>query len=143
MRILMLLLAVLTSVQACRLPLGPATLDVQVVTAETVIERPEQGAAGVEFRVTNRGAATVYLAMCGLRVMAAVDRREDGIWNPHSSDACQAHVDMSSLALEPGETVESSRGIVEKGEYRLRIGTVRDFGQEPVWTTLSNPFAVQ
>lgn len=60
--------------------------------------------SGVPFVVEKTGGNPIYLARCGERLMAALDRREGGQWVQHSGDGCLTNQDMTPVELAPGAT---------------------------------------
>jgi hypothetical protein len=115
----------------------------RVRTDGTRFVRDAQGFAQVSFTAENRGADTVYLAPCGERVMAALDRLEQGRWVQHSGDACLHLLVAGPFALAPGATHASFRGVMEPGVYRIRPGVHPRPGAEPEWRWTSNRFTVE
>jgi hypothetical protein len=139
------LLAVLSVALAlgCTLATAPAN-GVRVETLGAVFDREPGGSfAPVPFVVTNAGAGSVFLAPCGERVMAAVDRWAGARWVQYSGDACPAVFSMAPLELPPGSRLESVRGIGEPGRYRLRLGVVAAASAPTEWSAVSAPFEVR
>ena len=117
---------------------------VRVEVLGVSFERGTEGhAASVPFVVANSGTASVYLARCGARLMAAVDRWEGGRWNQYSGDACPAIYPMDPLALAPGTRHQGVRAIGEPGVYRLRVGVAAPTGAAVEWLVASAPFEIR
>lgn len=129
---------------ACNSPVDPdaVALEVHTQASEFVIS-PGEESVSVFFTITNRGATTAFLARCGERIMAALDRREGGIWVQYSADACLASVTMAPLEITPGQSLHGTREIRETGEYRLRIGVSADASDQQAWTPTSSSFTVR
>ena len=99
-------------------------------------------AAGVSFRVENRTGRTIFLARCGERIMAAVDRWESERWVSHASDACQAVQRMDPLPLDPGAAAGGAQAVQLPGRYRLRLGAASARGEPTVWDVTSPDFTI-
>jgi len=138
-RSLPLLILLLGACQSVVEP-GAAALDLQTQGSEFVISAPD-GSATVPFTVFNHGQTSVRIARCGDRLMTALDRRESGKWVQYSGDGCLTNVLTSPVELEAGEALEGLRGVMDPGEYRLRIG-VSAAGQT-AWNRASNGFTVR
>lgn len=132
-------------VAACQqLATGPGQSQLRVETTGTTFTRgaaPEF--AVIPFVVTNQDSRPIYLAWCGERLMAALDRREAGQWVQHSGDGCLTNQDISPVELAPGATVQSQRGVTEAGEYRLRLGSSGSPAEPSQWVVVSNEFTIQ
>lgn len=134
--------AVLVMLGACSSPGGPANA-VEVNVSGATFERVGTPAiATVPFSVTNRGSAPVFVARCGSRVMAAVDRWNGQRWVQHSSDACLAIYMSAALELAPGASAAASQSVLEPGKYRLRIGATDAATSGPDWSIVSSHFEV-
>lgn len=129
---------------ACNSPIDPnaVALEINTQASEFVIS-PSRGSVSVPFKITNRDATSTFIARCGDRIMAALDRREGGTWVQHSGDACLTNVAMAPVEIAPGQSLEATREIREAGQYRLRIGVSADASDQPAWTPASNPFSVR
>ncbi len=98
--------------------------------------------ATVPFRATNRGSASVFVARCGTRVMAAVDRWNGQAWVQYSGDACVAIYTVAGLELTPGSSAVASRTLLESGRYRVRIGTSNTASGGFEWSIVSRDFEI-
>jgi hypothetical protein len=139
-------LCVLFLAAACQqLSTGPEPSAVSVRTeASTFVRDAAFGSAMVPFAVENRGRSTLYLARCGERLLAALDRLESGQWVQHSGDACQTVYAMDPRHLAPGATITSVHRVNEPGRYRLRPGVLATAGGPRSWTAaVSNEFTVE
>ena len=108
-----------------------------------VFEGEPARAALVPFEVVNASTRDLYLARCGERLMAAVDRWNGVRWVQHSGDACLTVADMSPLRLAAGASHQSTRAIAEPGMYRLRLGVSAAPSAEYAWDATSAPFTVR
>lgn len=113
-----------------------------IVVTASVDANPILSGPDVTFRVENRSSDTVYLARCGERIMAAVDRREGDRWVAYRSDACRTDLRMDPLRLAPGESATDRHAVQIPGRYRLRLGASRSPGEAPVWDVASHEFEV-
>jgi hypothetical protein len=136
---LSLLILLLSACQSVMEP-GDAALELQTQGSEFVIS-PTEESASVPFTVTNHGPASVWIARCGDRLMAALDRREGGKWVQYSGDGCLMNTLTGPVELGAGEVLQGARGVVDPGQYRLRIG-VSAAGQIG-WDRASNGFIVR
>lgn len=118
---------------------------ISIHTESTAFELdPVQGMTTVPFVVANRTRATIYLARCGERLMAALDRWQDGRWVQVSGDACQTHLPMVPLPLPSLATTSGERVLDRAGRYRLRPGVNRSAaGNTDYAEVASNEFTVQ
>ncbi len=145
MRIHVFALALLLAVAACQELLDPLPVQLLVQTEGTTFVRdPAAGLAAVPFTMENQSNRTIYVARCGERLMAALDRWESGQWVQHSGDLCQAIYTMDPLALAPGTSLSSVRGVLEPGRYRLRPGIRLAPTEASEWSiAVSNEFMVE
>lgn len=137
---------ILLSAAACQqLATDPHDVQVLVQTeGATFVRAAATSFAEVPFRVENQGNSTIYLARCGERLTAVLDRWEGGQWVQHSGDACQAIYAMNPVPLAPGAWLSNVRGVPEPGRYRLRPGIVLTAGEPSEWTVvMSNEFTVE
>jgi hypothetical protein len=110
----------------------------------TFTRDPALGSATVPFSVVNRGRSTLYLTRCGERLMAALERWENGQWVQYSGDACQTIYPMDPHPLAPSASVSSVHRILEPGRYRLRPGVQTSASEPTIWTAaISNQFRVE
>jgi hypothetical protein len=122
-------------------PTGPAdsvlteTIGMEFTLRERVLEIP--------FHVTNRSSSTIYLAACGDRVVATIERRQGVRWEHYEGDWCPANV-IHTLALAAGHSREDRHRFwrPEPGSYRLRLG-IGYRSQPAQWVETSNPFVVR
>ena len=119
----------------------PSAVHVRV-DASRFTRDPATSAASVGFSAQNNGGVTVYLARCGDRLMAAVDRWQGNRWLQYSGDACQTAYNMSPLPLSVGEEHHSARSVHEVGRYRLRLGIGGAPDTGSAWTAASEPFII-
>lgn len=127
---------------ACSPLNGPANV-VEVSVSGATFERIGTPAiATVPFSVTNRGSASVFVARCDTRVMAAVDRWNGQSWVEYSGDACLAIYTTAALEIAPGASAAASRSVVERGKYRLRIGAADAAASDLDWSIVSSHFEV-
>src|SRR5258706_14590979 len=107
---------------ACSASSGPVNnLDVNVSGA--AFERIGTPAiASVPFSVVNRGSESEFVARCGVRVMAALDRWNGQSWIQYNGDACIAIYPTAALEVAPGASIAASRSVPDAGRYRLRLG---------------------
>jgi hypothetical protein len=131
------------AIGACSASSAPVNvLEVNVPTA--VFERIGAPAtATVPFTVINRGSSSVFVARCGDRVMAALDRWNGHSWVQYSGDACQANLITAGLELTPGSSATASRSVFEPGKYRLRIGATDAASGAFDWATVSRGLEVR
>lgn len=124
---------------SCVNPLAAHEFPLQVTTEGMVFALPAAGGADVPFAATNSGSEPLFLARCGERIMAAVDRLKNGRWTQYSGDVCQAIHPMDPLRLAGGDTVRGVQGVREAGRYRLRLavvgGSPDDTGSTEVYST--------
>jgi hypothetical protein len=127
---------------ACSALSGP-TQHVEVNVSGATFERIGSPAiATVPFNVRNRGSASVFVARCDTRVMAAVDRWNGQSWVEYSGDACLAIYPMAALEVAPGASAGASQLVDEPGKYRLRIGAANAATSDLDWTIVSTHFEV-
>ena len=140
---LLLIGSAIATFGACSPSSGPANvLDVSVPGA--AFERVGTPAsASVPFSVTNRGSASVFIARCGSRVMAALDRWNGQGWIEYSGDACKAVEMMAPLELAPGASVTTSRSVLDSGKFRLIIGTADGASSSLNWSIHSRDFEIR
>lgn len=120
-----------------------AAARVSVETIGTDFERPAQGGwVSVPFRVTNRSNGSVFLARCGERVMATIDRWGGTGWEIYGSGACQGIHRMDPMRLAAGAARGGATAIGEAGLYRLRIAVAASATEEADWAA-SNTFRVR
>ncbi|CAN5713645.1 hypothetical protein BH23GEM6_BH23GEM6_24330 [soil metagenome] len=146
MRFAALCSAVLLVAAACQpLITRPEPSTIMVLTEGSIFVRDATpGSASVPFTVENRGTSTLYLARCGERLMAAVDRWENGQWVQHSGDACQTVYPMDARPLAPSASFSSARQVSAPGRYRLRLDARSAPTLPSEWTTaVSNEFTVE
>ena len=128
---------------ACSTSSGPAMV-LQVNLPASVFERTGTPAiASVPFSLLNRESASVFVARCGDRVMAALDQWDGQRWTQYSGDACTTVQIQTPLELAPGASVAASRSVLEPGKYRLRIGTVAATSGGFDWSTVSRDLEVR
>ena len=137
-----LFLGLTTIALACRNPVNPEGR-FRVSVPESLIEQEDSAAARVRFFVVNQGDHPVYVARCGDRLMAALDRREGLRWMPYSTDLCQAIYRSEPVKILPGEARSDIRTVQESGHYRIRVGTQRDRNGATRWDVTSNAFEVR
>jgi hypothetical protein len=127
---------------ACSALSGPTKV-VEVNVSGATFERIGTPAiATVPFNVTNRGSASVFVARCDTRVMAALDRWNGQGWVLYSADACPAIYTTAALEIAPGASAAASRSVVEPGKYRLRIGAADAATSDLDWSIVSSHFEV-
>ena len=127
---------------ACSAISGPTKV-VEVNVAAATFERVGTPAiATVPFNVRNRGSASVFVARCDTRVMAAVDRWNGQSWVEYSGDACPAIYSTAPLEIAPGASASASRSVVEPGKYRLRIGAADAATSAVDWSIVSSHFQI-
>lgn len=128
---------------SCTSPVGPS-VGLRVETSAEVFVIPARGeSVAVRFVTGNLGEKPVYVARCGDRVMAAVERWEATEWVQFSGDGCYAVYNMALLAISAGERREDTRSIRERGVYRLRLGSAPEANQQPGWNLVSNVFEIR
>lgn len=131
-------------VTACVTPTDPGNLGVLVeTTVRSVALPPDVGGVTINFSVTNRGPATVYIARCGDQIVSGVDERVGAGWTHHSRAMCMAIYDMSRIPLAPGSTIESVTVMTRPGSFRLRVGVAATLDGEASWVAGSNSFVVE
>ncbi len=99
--------------------------------------------ASVPFSVVNRGSASEFVARCGSRVMAALDRWNGQSWIQYSGDACIAIYTTAPLEVAPGASVAASRSVPDAGRYRLRLGAADAATGGFDWSIVSRDFEVR
>jgi hypothetical protein len=91
-----------------------------------VVVIPTAGAFSVDehatFVVRNEGRETIYLARCGERVQAGVDRRVGLRWQNEMAGLCILSLYVPPLQLEPGESVTDSVLMRSPGTFRVFVG---------------------
>jgi hypothetical protein len=127
---------------ACQSTVDPSATALQLRTeGSKFVLSASTGSVSVPFTIKNRGSASVFVARCGGRVRAALDRREDGRWVQYSGDACLAIYPMDPVEVGAHQVLRGARAIRERGQYRLRIGVTEE--GESVWKRTSNSFTVR
>ena len=133
----------IVSLGACSSTTGPGN-NLQLKVSGAAFQRVGAPAvAVVPFTLSNRGAASVSVARCDSRVMAAIDRWDGGSWVQYSSDACLAIYATAPLELAPGASISAERSVFEAGTYRLRVGTSKADGSDFDWSIVSGQFEVR
>jgi hypothetical protein len=136
----LLVLVVLSACQQLSTSSRLAALQVQT-DGSTFVRDPAVGSATVPFSVVNRGRSTLYLARCGERIMAVLDRWESGRWVQHG-DACLTDRRMDPWPVSPSATLTSTHHVLQPGRYRLRPGV--STGGTKSWTVaFSNEFTIE
>ena len=136
--VLLLLLA------GCASPFGASAPDLRIRTdRDEHVGHPTTSVATVEFTVTNEGVETIYLPRCGENLSVAVDRREDGEWRQAQSGICPANQEMSPVALEAGESIESAVSVDGPGQFRIRGRAGTSAELERYEQAVSNDFTVE
>jgi hypothetical protein len=138
-----LIVGAIAMLGACSASSGPANgLNVNVSGA--AFERIGTPAiASVPFSVVNRGSASVFVARCGARVMAALDRWNGQSWIQYGGDACIAIYTTAALEVAPGASVAASRSVPDAGRYRLRLGAADAATSDFDWSIVSRDFEVR
>jgi hypothetical protein len=143
MKWLLILLVYLALAHGCTSATAPSG-GVRVDLLGATFDREPGGSiASVPFAVRAVGTRSVFLARCGDRLMAAVDRWDDGRWVQYSGDACLAIHPMAPVELRPDSRLEAVRVIGEPGRYRLRLGVASAGGEPADWSAASAPFEVR
>lgn len=125
------------SVAACGTPLAPErSLVVRLLGVTPGYP------ARVDFSVTNSSRQRMWLSRCGDRIMTTVDTAFGPGWQQFSGDGCLAVAPEWPLAIEPGATLESNRGVYAHGRFRLRIGAAADAEADYSWTPSSTGFEI-
>ena len=115
----------------------------RVSVPEFLIEQEDRAATRVRFFAVNQEETPVFVARCGDRIMAALDRREGFQWMPYSTDLCEAIHMSEPVEMLPGEARSDIRTVQEVGRYRIRNGTQRDRNGATRWSVTSNAFEVR
>lgn len=129
-------------VGACSSSSGPADVIEVDVPGERFQRIGSPAIATVPFSISNRGSASAFVAQCGTRVMAAVDRWNGQTWTQDSGDACLAVYMSTPLELPPGASAAAARSVLQPGRYRLRIGVAHAAGGDLDWSIVSGHFDV-
>jgi len=126
---------------ACKSAVAPAATSLRIQThGSEFVRSPSEGSVSVPFTIANHGTGSVFVERCGDRIMAAVDRHEEGEW-VRGYDACLGIYLMTRAEILPGQVLEGTRAILQPGEYRLRVAV--DGGEEAAWSGASNRFTVR
>jgi len=127
---------------ACSTPTTPASniaVSVPATTFERVGTLP---VANIPFTVTNQASTSVFLARCGGRVMATVDKWTEDTWTQYSGDACTEVQPQALFELLPGSSVDAVRAVPEAGKFRLRIVTGPAYNVPNLWSVASEGFEI-
>jgi len=126
-----------TILAGCGSPLSPgAALLVQVRSVTPGYP------ASVDFSVTNLTHQRLWLSRCGDRIMTAIDTAAGLTWRQVSGDGCLDVAPQWPLAIEPGATRGSTRGLYAHGRFRLRIGAASAADADYSWTPGSSSFEI-
>lgn len=80
-----------------------------------------QSPASVRFSVRNGSAETIFVSMCGERVLLAIERFRLGQWENAGAAICPANLMMVPAELRSGETLPDSIRVGEPGQYRVVV----------------------
>ncbi len=128
---------------ACSTPTTPAS-NIEVSVPATAFERVGTlPVANIPFTVTNQASTSVFLARCGGRVMATVDKLTGDTWTQYSGDACTATQSQALFELPPGSSVDAVRAVPDAGKFRLRIVTGPAYNTPNLWSITSEDFEIR
>jgi hypothetical protein len=139
MRKVLLAVSMLLSQAGCESSTAPELTDLRIATAERTFQR----GSDIPFAVTNTGAIVVYVAACGPRVAATLDRNERGRWVGYSADICQAVYSAAPLPVAPGAVIQETWSIQNPGRYRIRVAASSSSKKDRQWSVTSRPFVVE
>ncbi len=105
----------------CKL-FSPQTPQLRVDMAVTSFTRvPPDSKATIAYRITSHGVAPAYVAACDGHPAAGVDRLTAAGWEAYEGSYCQANVDMTPLALAPGQAIGALWSWDIGGTYRFHV----------------------
>ncbi len=99
--------------------------------------------ATIPFDVTNDGDATAFIAACGDRIAASVDRRVNGRWEQFAGGICFADRLVVPLELRAGARQHADLGVGEAGQYRIKVHYTEDASGRKPRSAVSEAFDVR
>lgn len=118
-RIVLLLLISLAG-SACDRVTSPEPLPLRVSASIDTAQAVAGGLLSIVYKLENDTSFTLWAGSCGGQPLVAVERDENGTWVNVSADACQAHLDMTPIAIGAGGRLEGARLIdAVPGRYRV------------------------
>lgn len=127
----------------CFPPSAPESAIVVSIDGAVFQRTGAPGSATIPFTVANRSGSSQFVARCGTRIMAAVDRWNGQTWLQYSGDACTTQLPMAPLELNSGAVASATRAIAEPGRYQLRIGISDNPTAGYNWSVVSADFEIQ
>jgi hypothetical protein len=82
---------------------------------------PPDTIATIAYRTTNHGSAPAYVAACAGHPVPGVDRLTATGWEAYGGSYCPANVDMTPVALAPGQAIDAVWRWDIGGTYRFRL----------------------